>query len=85
MSNRWQLQQAKARFSEVVNLALSDGPQMITRHGKDAVLVVRADTFQKSVSSEVPLGDFLLNSPLRGSGLRLYRLKDPPRPAPDFR
>lgn len=85
MPNRWQLQQAKARLSEVVNLAISDGPQVITRHGKDAVVVVRADAFEKSGAPEVALGDFLLNSPLRGSGLRLHRLRDTPRPAPDLR
>lgn len=85
MSNRWQLQQAKARLSEVVNLAISDGPQVITRHGKDAVVVVRADDFGKSAAPKVPLGEFLLNSPLRGSGLRLHRLRDTPRSAPDLR
>lgn len=39
---RWQLQEAKNRLSEVVRRAMTDGPQTITLHGKDAVVVTRA-------------------------------------------
>ena len=35
----WQLQEARRRFSEVVDQALADGPQRVTRHGKQAVVV----------------------------------------------
>lgn len=45
--NRWRLQDAKARFSELVRLAHSDEPQHVTLHGRDAVVVVDADEFQK--------------------------------------
>lgn len=41
-SNKWQLQDAKARFSEVVDRAQSEGPQVVTRRGEDAVVVVSA-------------------------------------------
>ena len=44
---RWRLQDAKARFSELVRLAHSDGPQHVTLHGRDAVVVVDADEFQR--------------------------------------
>lgn len=44
---RWRLQDAKARFSEVVRLAHSDGPQHVTLHGRDAVVVVDADEFRR--------------------------------------
>jgi antitoxin Phd len=40
--NRWQLQDAKARFSELVDRALSDGPQIVTRHGEETAVVVSA-------------------------------------------
>ena len=43
----WQLQEAKQRFSEVVRDALEKGPQMVTRHGRDAVVVVAADEFSR--------------------------------------
>ena len=42
----WQLQQAKQQFSEVVRRALEDGPQVVTRHGREAVVVVSAAEFR---------------------------------------
>ncbi|MHB8254959.1 MAG: type II toxin-antitoxin system Phd/YefM family antitoxin [Acidiferrobacter sp.] len=42
---RWRLQDAKARFSELVRLAHSEGPQHVTLHGRDAVVIVDADEF----------------------------------------
>jgi len=44
---RWRLQDAKARFSEVVREAQRRGPQRVTLHGKDAVVVVGADEFDR--------------------------------------
>jgi prevent-host-death family protein len=44
---RWRLQDAKARFSELVRLAHSEGPQRVTLHGRDAVVVVDAEDFQR--------------------------------------
>ncbi len=44
---RWRLQDAKARFSELVRLAHSDGPQHVTLHGRDAVVVIDSDEFQR--------------------------------------
>ncbi len=44
---RWSLQDAKARFSELVRLAHSHGPQHVTLHGRDAVVVVDADEFHR--------------------------------------
>ncbi len=45
--NRWRLQDAKARLSEVVRQAQQRGPQRVTLHGRDAVVVVRADEFDR--------------------------------------
>ena len=47
LNSRWPLQDAKARFSELVRLAHSDGPQHVTLHGRDAVVVVDATEFQR--------------------------------------
>ncbi len=44
---RWRLQDAKARFSELVRLAHSEGPQHVTLHGHDAVVVIDADEFTR--------------------------------------
>ncbi len=45
--SRWRLQDAKARFSELVRKAHIDGPQLVTLHGRDAVVVVDADEFSR--------------------------------------
>ena len=52
----WQLQQAKQQFSEVVRRALEDGPQVVTRHGRQAVVVVSAAEFK--TSRPAPAKDF---------------------------
>lgn len=45
--SRWSLQDAKARLSEVVRLAQHVGPQRVTVHGRDAVVIVRAEEFDR--------------------------------------
>ena len=46
-SGRWRLQDAKARFSEVVREAQQRGPQRVTLHGKDAVVIIGAEEFDR--------------------------------------
>lgn len=62
----WALQDAKASFSEVVRRARESGPQRVTVHGKDAVVVVSAEEFATlSVKAKYPmLSDLLADSPL---------------------
>jgi len=43
----WQLQTAKARFSELFRRARSEGPQYVTRQGKEAVVVLPAEEFER--------------------------------------
>jgi antitoxin Phd len=72
----WQLQTAKARFSELFRKALADGPQRITRNGRDTVVVVAADEFDRLIRrSKQPesLVEFFRKSPLVGSGINLER------------
>ncbi len=77
---RWQLQTAKNRLSEVVRRAAAEGPQVITVHGKDAVVVVHAAEFRKlSKRSRSGLVGFLRRSPLRAARLDLTRDRDPGR------
>ena len=47
MRQTWQLQEAKNRFSEVVDEALLHGPQTITRHGREAVVILSYDEYIK--------------------------------------
>ena len=75
----WQLQTAKARFSEVFRLARTDGPQHITRQGKDGVVMISDEQYrQLTGKSHQPksLVQFFRESPLVGVDLDLERDKD---------
>ena len=72
----WQLQDAKNRFSEIVNKALRDGPQIVTRRGKKTVVIMSVEQYQSLVRPEVNIVDFFQESPLRGVDLDLVRQKD---------
>lgn len=58
----WQLQEAKQKFSEVVRLAMEDGPQTVTRNGHDAVVIVSADDFQR-MNQRLDFKTFLQSAP----------------------
>ena len=70
----WTVAEAKARLSEVMDKAGSEGPQTITRRGRRAVVVVAAGEWERKVKRQGTLADFFASSPLRESGLRLRRL-----------
>lgn len=63
----WQLQTAKARFSELVKQAADDGPQEITVHGRSVAVVVSKELFDRLSGNEASLVDFMRRSPLYGS------------------
>jgi prevent-host-death family protein len=71
----WTVAQAKAKFSEVIDRALSEGPQIVTRKGRTAVVVVDAEEWSRKTKRVGTLADFFAASPLRGSGLKLQRPK----------
>ena len=69
----WQLQEAKARLSEVVKEASLHGPQEITLHGKPAVVVISKQQYNKLLKSKPDFVTFIKNSPLKGSEIDLQR------------
>jgi prevent-host-death family protein len=75
----WSVAEAKARFSELIDRALADGPQTITRKGRKAVVVVSAEEWERKTTRKGTLADFFAVSPLPGSGLTVERTKDGPR------
>lgn len=75
----WTVAGAKARFSEVIDRALADGPQTITRNGRKAVVVVSAEEWERKTRRQGNLSEFFAASPLRGSGIEIERSKDGPR------
>ncbi len=69
---KWKLEDAKARFSELVRRAESDGPQMVTVRGREAAVVLSADDYARlhpAVEGRVPLVDFLQSLDLAGLDL----------------
>jgi prevent-host-death family protein len=79
-SDSWTVAEAKAKFSEVIEHARTNGPQTITRNGRRAVVIVDAEEWERKVKRSGNLADFFAASPLRGSGLKARRLKDRARP-----
>ena len=81
-SNSWQVQTAKARFSEVFRRARSEGPQRITRQGKEGVIMVSEEEYDRLRNkSHQPsnLVEFFRQSPLVGLNLDLTRDRDSSR------
>jgi prevent-host-death family protein len=75
----WQIQTAKARFSEVFRLARTEGPQRITRQGKEGVVMISDEQYNRlMLKSHQPksIVQFFRKSPLVGIDLDLDRDKD---------
>jgi len=65
----WQMQEAKARLSELVKRAESEGPQDITLHGRSVAVVLSRSAFERLSGSKQSLAQFMRQSPL-------YRLEE---------
>src|SRR5271170_5543730 len=75
----WQLQTAKAKFSEVFRLARTEGPQRITRQGREGVVMISDEQYDRlMVKKHQPksIVQFFRESPLVGVDLDLERDKD---------
>ena len=79
MNKAWKLQDAKAQFSKVVEDALTKGPQVVTRHGEEAVVVVAIEEYKELVSGKPSFTDFLLSFPKISVQKVFERQKDFPR------
>ena len=79
MSHAWQLQEAKNKFSNLVQRAQKEGPQIVTKHGKESVVVLSVEDFKKLIRPKTNLYKFLQESPLAGLDLDIARDKKPPR------
>jgi antitoxin Phd len=72
----WQLQEAKNRLSEVVDEAARSGPQIITRRGIDAAVVVSAADWARLARRRTPLIEILRRAPKVPGGLDVTRARD---------
>ncbi len=78
----WQMQAAKARFSELVKHATESGPQEITLHGRSVAVVVSGQLFDRLSGNPDSLLDFMQQSPLCGQDdLQFEGDTSPPREA----
>ncbi len=73
-THAWTVAEAKAKFSEVIDRAQSDGPQTITRNGRTTAVVVAAEEWERKTKRKGNLAEFFAASPLRGSGVKIKRL-----------
>jgi prevent-host-death family protein len=71
----WTVAAAKARFSELIDKAQHEGPQAITRRGKNAAVIVSAEEWEHRRHRSGDLAQFFAESPLRGSRLDIARLQ----------
>ena len=79
MKKVWHLQEAKNHFSELIDRALTDGCQTVTRHGKAVAVVMSAQDFHRLQRPKGKLSEFFSQSPLKDVTLDLERKGDSPR------
>lgn len=75
----WPVADAKAHFSEMIDRALAEGPQVVTRKGKRTVVVVPVEEWERRSKRQGNLAEFFAASPLRGSQLEVERSGEAPR------
>ncbi len=76
--------EGKNKFSELVTNAAKGEPQVITKNGRETAVIISIDDYRRLSTPKESLSEFLLNSPLRGSGIDLTRSKDTGRPTIDL-
>lgn len=78
-NNTWQFQDAKSKFSQLVENAMLNEPQFVTKHGNNAVVILSFENYKKITKPQTDLVTFLRNSPLMESALDISRNRDLPR------
>lgn len=78
-NNVWQIQEAKAKFSEVVHKANSDGFQVITRNGQRIAVIISNSEFEELRKPKMSLLEFFKSAPCQDVKLDIERSKDAPR------
>lgn len=75
MEQTWQLQEAKNKFSKLVEKAQHEGPQFVTKHGKESVVVLSMEAYKKIVKPKSNLFHFIQASPLSKNLINVERDK----------
>jgi prevent-host-death family protein len=74
----WQIQEAKAKFSELVKMAMQS-PQFVTARGKPAVVIMSQKEYEKLVKPKVSFLELMRGSPLNGVDFEFERDRSLPR------
>ncbi len=69
----WQLQDAKARLSEVIKSAVQDGPQEVTVRGKPSAVILSVEAYQAMKKKRPDFVSFMQQSPLMGEDIDMSR------------
>ena len=75
MGHIWQLQEAKNKFSKLVEKAQHEGPQFVTKHGKESVVVLSVEEYKKIIKPKSNLFQFIQTSPLSKNMVSIKRDK----------
>ena len=75
MGHVWQLQEAKNKFSKLVEKAQHEGPQFVTKHGKESVVVLSVEEYKKILKPKSNLFQFIQTSPLSKTLINIDRDK----------
>lgn len=78
-NNLWQLQDAKNKFSSLVEKAQKFGPQIVTKHGEEAIVVLSISEYKKLVKPKMNIIKFFQKSPLSDFEIDFKREKELPR------
>jgi antitoxin Phd len=70
----WEIKEGKARFDELIERALTDGPQIVTRRGKAVAVLVPADEYRRLRARGKSLRAMLASAPL--AGVKISRSRD---------
>ncbi|MFC0526406.1 type II toxin-antitoxin system Phd/YefM family antitoxin [Phytohabitans kaempferiae] len=76
---RWQVQEAKQRFSEVLRAAEAGEPQIVTKHGEEIAVVIDIAEYRRLRGESVGFMDYLRTGPLLEEDLPIERSRDEPR------
>lgn len=79
IENHWQLQDAKNKFSNLVEIVQKKGPQIVTKHGKEAVVVISISEYRQLTKPKTTLVEFFKKSPLAKENIDFSRSKEKPR------
>ncbi len=79
IENHWQLQDAKNKFSNLVETVQKKGAQIVTKHGREAVVVISINEYKQLMKPKITLVDFFKTSPLAEEEIDFSRSKEIPR------